>query len=226
MSDSTQKAVSEGGAYEILKSRLSQQGQQLKSLTHSFNQQRQQVFGGQELKLVGKTNVQTDARCIPIDMAQVNQQLLFGYQVHVGMKAVPALQDVFGLYQLHENEGTFRVEPTSLDNSFLQDARFQHEFTELFTYYRDARLSQISRQESTLYIAFQIGMRVEDRKVFRFQINANSIEYLDSAGHASLTETANTISIGSPQHVMITLWATTLMFLLLTSCLLNVLAAI
>lgn len=206
MSDSTQKAVSEGGAYEVLKSRLSQQGQQLKSLTHSFNQQRQQVFGGQELKLVGKTNVQTDARCIPIDMAQVNQQLLFGYQVHVGMKAIPALQDVFGLYQLHENEGTFRVEPTSLDNSFLQDARFQHEFTELFTYYRDARLSQISRQESTLYIAFQIGMRVEDRKVFRFQINANSIEYLDSAGHAPLTETVqhdfDWIATTRDDHVM------------------------
>ncbi|MCG9752983.1 DNA repair ATPase [Vibrio brasiliensis] len=187
MSDLTQKAVSEGGAYEVLKSRLSQQGQQLNSLAHSFNQQRQHVFGAQELKLVGKTNVQTDARCIPIDMAQVNQQLLFGYQVHVGMKATPALQDVFGLYQLHENEGTFRIEPLPLEGSFLHDPRFLHEFSELFTYYRDARLSQISRQESTLYIAFQIGMRVEDRKVFRFQINANSIEYLDSSGHASLT---------------------------------------
>ncbi|WP_414931506.1 DNA repair ATPase [Vibrio europaeus] len=190
MSDSTQKAVSEGGAYEVLKSRLSQQGQKLQSLTHSFNQQRQQVFGGQELKLVGKTNVQTDARCIPIDMAQVNQQLLFGYQVHVGMKSIPALEDVFGLYQLHESDGTFRVELVSLEGSFLQDSRFFHEFTELFTYYGDARLSQISRQESILYVAFQIGMRVEDRKVFRFQINANSIEYLDSDGHTSLTRTA------------------------------------
>lgn len=190
MSDSTQKAVSEGGAYEVLRSRLFQQGQQLKSLTHSFNHKRQEIFGGQELKLIGKTNVQTDARCIPIDMAQVNQQLLFGYQVHVGMKAAPALQDVFGLYQLHENEGTFRIEPLSVEESFLHDARFLHEFTELFTYYRDARLSQISRQENILYIAFQIGMRVEDRRVFRFQINSNSIEFLDSDGHQSLTNVA------------------------------------
>ncbi|MFW7524545.1 DNA repair ATPase [Vibrio ostreicida] len=190
MSDSTQKAVSEGGAYEVLKARLSQQGLQLKTLTQSFNQKRQQVFGGQDLKLVGKTNVQTDARCIPIDMAQVNQQLLFGYQVSVGMKAVPALQDVFGLYQLHENDGTFRLEPISLEDSFLKEQRFMHEFAELFTYYRDARLSQISRKENILYIAFQIGMRAEDRKVFRFQINANSIEYIDSVGQTSLVSAA------------------------------------
>lgn len=187
MSDTTQKAVSEGGAYEILKARLSQQGHKLKSVSQDFNQQRQDVFGGQDLKLVGKANVQTDARCIPIDMAQVNQQLLFGYHVYVGMKSAPSLEDVFGLYQLNENsEGVFRIEPISLENSFLSDSRFLYEFTELFTYYQGARLSQISRQESVLYIAFQIGMRAEDRKVFRFQVNANSVEYLDSTGHTSL----------------------------------------
>ncbi|MFD2178896.1 DNA repair ATPase [Veronia pacifica] len=190
MSDTTQKAVSEGGAYEVLKSRLSQQGKHLSSLSQSFNQARQQIFGGQERKLVGKANVQTDARCIPIDMAQVNQQLLFGYHVKVGMKVTPSLSDVFGLYQFHDNEGAFRVEPLAVDDSFLADPRFVHEFTELFTYYRDARLSQISRQENVLYIAFQIGTRPEDRKVFRFQLNAGSTEYLDSHGHTPLESVA------------------------------------
>ncbi len=192
MSETTQQAVTEGGAYEILKSRLSSQGSQLKSISQQFNLQRQDIFGGQELSLIGKANVATLARSIPVDMAQVNQQLLFGYRVHVGMKATPALEDVFGLYQLHENDGTFRIEPIDLQGSFLMDARFVHEFSELFTYYRDAKLSQISRQENVLYIAFQIGMRPEDRKVFRFQLNQNSIEYLDSLGHASLES--------APQH--------------------------
>ncbi|CAH1573939.1 ATPase [Vibrio jasicida] len=192
MSDMTQKAVSDAGAYDVLKTRLLQQGSQLKSLSQSFNQQRQETFGGQDFKLIGKVNVQTDAKCIPIDMAQVNQHLLFGYHVQVGMKATPSLDDVFGLYQLHENEGTFRVERLPLESSFLSDSRFTHELTELFTYYRDARLSQISRQESTLYLAFQIGMRPEDRKVFRFQINAHSIEYIDSLGQNALTSV--------PQH--------------------------
>ncbi|MCX2790631.1 DNA repair ATPase [Vibrio sp. Sgm 5] len=192
MSDMTQKAVSDAGAYDVLKTRLLQQGSQLKSLSQSFNQQRQETFGDQDFKLIGKVNVQTDAKCIPIDMAQVNQHLLFGYHVQVGMKATPSLDDVFGLYQLHENEGTFRVERLPLESSFLSDSRFTHELTELFTYYRDARLSQISRQESTLYLAFKIGMRPEDRKVFRFQINAHSIEYIDSLGQNALTSV--------PQH--------------------------
>ncbi|WP_045494638.1 DNA repair ATPase [Vibrio hyugaensis] len=192
MSDMTQKAVSDAGAYDVLKTRLLQQGSQLKSLSQSFNQQRQETFGGQDFNLIGKVNVQTDAKCIPIDMAQVNQHLLFGYHVQVGMKATPSLDDVFGLYQLHENEGTFRVERLPLESSFLSDSRFTHELSELFTYYRDARLSQISRQESTLYLAFQIGMRPEDRKVFRFQINAHSIEYIDSLGQNALTSV--------PQH--------------------------
>lgn len=187
MSEMTQQAVSEGGAYEVLKARLSQQGENLKRLSQQFNQERQQVFGGQELSLVGKVNVQTSARSIPIDMAQVNQQLLFGYHVRLGMKAIPSLSDVFGLYQLHENQdSTFRIEPISVEESFLSDAKFLHEFTELFTYYQDAKLSQISRKENILYIAFQIGMRPEDRKVFRFQLTGTSVDFLDSNGHLNL----------------------------------------
>lgn len=186
MSEETQQAVSQGGAYEVLKSRLSAQGEQLKSLAQSFNSERQHVFGGQEMKLVGKANVQTEARCIPIDMAQVNNQLLFGYQVKVGLKAIPELKDVFGLYQLHEKDGLFRVEPLPVNESFLADDQFLHEFTELFTYYSDAKLQQISRQESTLYVAFQIGMRPDDRKVFRFQVNGESVTYLDALGDKTL----------------------------------------
>ncbi len=165
MSDPTQQAVSEGGAYEVLKARLSQQGQHLRDLTQAFNQQRQSIFGSQELQLVGKANVQTNARSIPIDMAQVNQQLLFGYQVTVGLKSAPSLEDVFGLYQLRESDGTYRIDPIDLESSFLQDSRFHHEFTELFTYYQDACLSQISRHENILYLAFQIGKR---QKIVKF----------------------------------------------------------
>lgn len=186
-SNSIDQAVSEGGAYETLKARLGQQGDTLKSLAQQFNHKRQETFGGSEIALVGKANVQTDTRCIPVDMAQVNGQLLFGYQVYVGLKSTPSLSDVFGLYTLQDHEGTYRVDPVKLDDSFLSDARFNHEFTELFTYYKDARLSQISRQESMLYLAFQIGSRAEDRKVFRFEIRKDGVVYLDSQGRLELS---------------------------------------
>ncbi|MCW8330769.1 DNA repair ATPase [Photobacterium sp. SDRW27] len=181
------KAVSEAGAYEVLKSRLSQQGESLKDLAQAFNTKRQETFGGSEFALTGKANVQTDTRSIPVDMAQVNGQLLFGYQVYMGLKTAPALSDVFGLYNLSENDDTYRIEPLGLDNSFLSDPQFNHEFTELFTYYKDARLSQISRHENMLYLAFQIGMRAEDRKVFRFEIRHDGVRYLDANGQQALT---------------------------------------
>ncbi|WP_233353247.1 DNA repair ATPase [Photobacterium chitinilyticum] len=180
------KAVGEAGAYEVLKSRLSQQGETLKSLAQTFNNKRQDTFGGSEFSLTGKANVQTDTRSIPVDMAQVNGQLLFGYQVFMGLKTAPALNDVFGLYTLSENDGTFRMEPVGIEHSFLSDPQFSHEFTELFTYYKDARLSQISRHENILYLAFQIGMRAEDRKVFRFEIGKNAVRYLDAQGQRAL----------------------------------------
>ncbi|MGL6259762.1 DNA repair ATPase [Vibrio sp. WXL210] len=184
--NNTQEANNVGGAYDVLKARLLQQGADLKAITTELNSARQGVFGEQSLELIGKANVQTQAKCIPVDMAQVNQQLLFGYQVTVGLKAVPSLSDVFGLYQLHHNDGLFRIEPLPLEDSFLSDEKFNHELKELFTYYNDAKLTQIARQENTLYIAFQIGMRSEDRKVFRFQITADSVTYLDANGHNSL----------------------------------------
>lgn len=180
------KAVSEGGAYEVLKSRLSRQGEDLKALVQAFNQKRQETFGGSEFSLIGKANVQTDTRCIPVDMAQVNGQLLFGYQVYMGLKSAPGMSDVFGLYNLSHNDGTYRIEPAGLDNSFLNDSQFTHEFTELFTYYKDARLSQICRRENILYLAFQIGMRSEDRKVFRFEIGKQAVRYLDAQGQLEL----------------------------------------
>lgn len=186
------KAVSEGGAYEVLKSRLYQQGEALRGLADTFNQSRKETFGGSEFTLIGKANVQTDTRCMPVDMAQVNGQLLFGYQVYIGLKSQPSLDDVFGLYSLSENDGTYRMDPVGLEGSFLNDPQFVHEFNELFTYYKDARLSQISRRESMLYIAFQIGMRAEDRKVFRFDIGKASVRYLDALGNQDL--------IGAVQH--------------------------
>lgn len=206
MSETTQQAVTGGSSYEVLKSRLAQQGSQLKDTSHQLNQRRVDVFGGQDLSLIGKVNVQTSAKCVPVDMAQVDSQLLFGFEVSVGLKAQPSLSDVFGLYQFHETDGVFRMEPQSVEESFLADPRFLREFTELFTYYQDARLSQISRQETLLYIAFQIGMRAEDRKVFRFQINKHSIEYSDSQGHQSLESSVqhdfDWIETGREDHVL------------------------
>nr|WP_211215078.1 DNA repair ATPase [Algicola sagamiensis] len=182
------EAVSEGGSYEVLKSRLAQQGTTLKSLANTFNEKRQEAFGGSKFSLIGKANVQTESRSIPVDMAQVKGHLLFGYQVYVGLKSTPSLQDVFGLYTLHQSDNTFRIDSVPLEGSFLDHEQFKHELSELFTYYKETRLSQIFRRENMLYLAFQIGMRPEDQKVFRFEITNDDVNFIDGNGQVALDQ--------------------------------------
>lgn len=183
------EAVAGEGSYEILRARLAEQGKALAEDAGSFNQARQQAFGARAQELLGRVNVHTEHRCLPIDIAQINGLLLFGYRVQVGLKAVPSVEEVLGLYRLVEHDGQFRVEELPLADTFLDDARFRHSFNELFTYYKDTRLIQISRRGSWLYLVFQIGSRLEDRKVYRWQLHADGrVEYLDDPGQAQLDE--------------------------------------
>ncbi|MFY0675659.1 MAG: DNA repair ATPase [Neptuniibacter sp.] len=152
-----------------------------------LNNARQEVFGTSSTELIGKVNVHTLNSCLPVDMAQVNDQLLFGYEVFVGLKAAPEVKDVFGLYTLHETDGQFRIESLPLDGTFLDDPRFTRSFNELYRYYQNAKLSQISRRDHWLYVVFQIGSRPEDRKVYRWQLkHGGLVEYVDDQGHQEL----------------------------------------
>ncbi len=188
--DSLNQAVADGGAYELLKKRLSAQGTSLRTAVEHLNQNRQQAFGASRTELIGKVNVHTQNSCQPVDMAQVNDLLLFGYQVFVGLKSTPAVEDVLGLYRLEEEEGQYRIDPQPLTDSFLDDPRFKHSFQELFTYYRDAHLVQISRRDHWLYVVFQIGSRAEDRRVYRWQLKSDGqVDYVDDQGHTELGAT-------------------------------------
>jgi len=177
-----------GGSYALLRSRLADQAAALASSFQDLNEARQQAFGATGSKLIGKTNVLTSARCVPVDMARVGDLLLFGYRVFVGLKAAPSLDDVLALYRLREDAGHFKVDAVPLAGSFLDDPQFLRSFTELFTYYTDARLVQISRREQMLFVAFRIGQRPEDLRVYRWQITADAVSYLDDQGHIALTD--------------------------------------
>ncbi|WP_415905941.1 DNA repair ATPase [Neptuniibacter sp. QD72_48] len=194
--DVLNQAVESGGAYEILKARLASQGAELKGLVDQLNKARQEAFGASSTELVGKVNVHTQNNCLPVDMAQVNDQLLFGYQVFVGLKAAPEVKDVLGLYRLSETDGQFRIDSEPLADSFLDDPRFVHSFNELFRYYSDAKLVQISRRDFWLFVVFQIGSRPEDRKVYRWQLkNSGAIEYVDDQGHKELDGVGNQLDV-------------------------------
>src|SRR5690606_234528 len=94
-SELVDNAVAEGGAYEIIRKRLLEQGQQLEARVRELNDARLAEFGSSEMKVVGRVRVRTENNCIPRDIVQVGDYLLFGYNVFIGLKRETKVEDVF-----------------------------------------------------------------------------------------------------------------------------------
>lgn len=179
------------GNYDVLKNRLKTQGAALSALVDQFNDKRSQVFGKSQNEVIAKVNVHTEHRCTPIDIAEINDLILMGYDVTLGLKQAPEVSDMLLLYKLTHTEHNFSIEPVSLKDSFLTDERFTRSFNELFTYYKNAKLVKVKRDSNRLFIAFQIGQLTTDLKVFRFEIGRNNqIHYIDDQGHNEIYNSA------------------------------------
>jgi len=91
----TDQAVAEGGAYEVIRKRLVDQGQQLKLKTRTLNQARLSEFGSSEMAVVARVRVRTENNCVARDIVQVGDLLLFGYNVYIGLKRKPVSRMCF-----------------------------------------------------------------------------------------------------------------------------------
>ena len=80
------QAVASGGSYEVLAKRLDAQGQSLEALVRELNEQRLEEFGRSQMDVVGRMRVRTENNCLGRDIAQVGDDLLFGYNVFLGLK--------------------------------------------------------------------------------------------------------------------------------------------
>lgn len=180
------KAVAEGGAYEVLRKRLAEQGRQLRERAEALNAQRLQTFGSSRMEVVGRLRIRTEHNCIARDIVQVGDCLLFGYNVFIGLKKEIRIGDVFSLYRLVEGPEGYDVTPLEIANSFLGDPAFAKEFAELFAYYKNARLLQLVVRDGKLLASFQIGERIEDVRVFRWQIERDRVRYIDNRGERDI----------------------------------------
>ena len=166
MTDSTDKqpgsdalvdqAVAQGGAYEVLRRRLGEQGQKLQAIAQAINAQRLQEFGDSKMELVGRLRIRSEHNCVGRDIVQVGELLLFGFNVFIGLKSTTSVSDVFGLYRLVQVGDGYDVTPVDHAGSFLGDPGFIRDFAELYTYYKDARLLQLIVRDGKLLAAFQI----------------------------------------------------------------------
>ena len=181
-------AVAQTDAYDVIRKRLDEQGSDLKRLSQQLKEQRLEEFGGVQMHSIGRTRVRTENNCIARDIVQVGEQILFGYNVFIGLKKETKIEDVFSLFHLKQVEGNYEFSPAEIEKSFLYDSRFKGDFDELYRYYKEARLVKLIKKHGKLLAGFQVGDRANDIKVFRWAISpdGNSFEYIDNRGERDI----------------------------------------
>ncbi|GAF62979.1 ATPase [Psychrobacter sp. JCM 18903] len=192
----TDQAVASGNAYELIKKRLTEQGGRLETQTQTLNNARLEEFGSTQMQVIARTRIRTEYNCVAQDMVQVGDYLLFGYNVFMGLKRASNIKDVLSLYRLNEpvgNEEEYQLEEVDLKGTFLAQDAFVQDFNELYRYYKQTRLIQITVKDSKLLLAFQIGERITDIRVFRFALDFSQgtpesaqVAYVDNRGERDI----------------------------------------
>ncbi|WP_455212619.1 DNA repair ATPase [Kaarinaea lacus] len=181
------QAVAQGGAYELIRKRLVEQGQALEKKVKDLNQKREAEFGRSGMEVIGRARVRTDNNCIPRDIVRVGPYLLFGYNVFIGLKKETHVNDVFSVYELNEQQGVYEISAVDSTKTFLSDSAFNKAFQELYAYYKDAQLLQLQVVNQQLLAIFQIGKQISDIKVFRWSIAKDgSVKYVDDRGERDI----------------------------------------
>ena len=182
------KAVAEGGAYEVIKKRLLEQGKKLETSARELNKERLSEFGSSEMAVAARVRVRTENNCIARDIVQVGKYLLFGYNVYIGLKKETHIDDVFALFTLSGEAGNTELTQVPLAGLFLTDQRFVQDFGELYRYYKSTKLVELTVKSGKLLMGFQIGEKLEDRRVFRWAISADGakVEYIDNRGERDI----------------------------------------
>ncbi|RFU82476.1 AAA family ATPase [Streptomyces triticagri] len=168
----------DAGTYEVLRDRLVAQAKELGGRASELNARRVEEFGSAELKLAGTERLRTEHNSVPRDIIAVGDVLLFGYNVHVGVRPETTVADVFAL---HDRE----LEPLAADAvpGLLDDAAFRREFEALYRYYRETRLMQLRHVDGKLLAVFRTGERAADIRVLRWAVDPDgTATFLDARG--------------------------------------------
>ncbi|BEH16315.1 DNA repair ATPase [Marinobacter shengliensis] len=181
--------VQEGSAFETIQRRLKEQGGQLREQVSGLNQAREEVFGSAGMNVLGRARVRTENNAIARDVVRLGDKLLFGFNLQLGLRKSLAVEDVFRLYHLNDGDSGFEMTEAAIEGSFLTDARFATDFRELQQYYNTATLSQLVILKGMLLMAFRIGDKLDDLRVFRWELkpDGNVSRYVDNRGERDLT---------------------------------------
>ncbi len=181
-------AVAEGGAYDVIRKRLIEQGHLLNEKTTALNQARLEEFGSSEMSVAGRVRVRTENNCIARDVVQVGEHLLFGYNVFIGLKKETKVKDVFALFSVQAQDDSYEMVPVEMAGTFLTETSFVNDFEELYRYYKHTKLVELTVKSGKLLAGFQIGERLEDIRVFRWSVSPDgkTIKYIDNRGERDI----------------------------------------
>lgn len=163
-----------GGTYEILRNRLNDSAEGLRTRLKQLNADRSEVFGNIETKLIATQRITTEHNCIARDIVSIGDHFVFGYNVQFGLKTEIHLPDVFSVYQMVDHE--FQRE--SLD--LISDPRFVHDFEELYRFYKGTTFLRFFVAGPILHMVFQVGRTASDIKSFKWRVAAGNVEYIDN----------------------------------------------
>ncbi|CAM2065533.1 DNA repair ATPase [Sulfidibacter corallicola] len=165
----------EGGTYEIIRNRLEQHASELRSRLDKLNHARKETFGSIETRLIGNERISTDNNCTPRDMVPIGANMLFGYNVQLGLRSETTLADVFADYTF--SEGAFHKQSLSL----IEDAQFVADFQNLYKYYKKTYFAKFMTIGPHLFMKFRVGKNPKDFKTFKWLIGDDgTLTYVDN----------------------------------------------
>jgi ATPase involved in DNA repair/ATPase family associated with various cellular activities (AAA) len=170
----------DAGTYDVVRKRLDAIAAQLLSEVTALNERRLATFGNSSTTLLATEHIRTEHNCVPRDITAVGNRLILGYQVHMGLKSAVTVSDVFS--EVDYDNNAFQVRPFSL----LTGTAFEKDFSDLFQYYKDARILQLRKTDTQVLAMFQTGQKLSDVRILRWALSADKrqITYVDNRGAA------------------------------------------
>jgi hypothetical protein len=164
----------EGGTYEIIQSRLQNHKSDLTTRLQKLNENRKEVFGAIETKLIANDRINTENSCTARDIVSFGNTCVFGYNVHFGLRSEIKLEDVFSVYSFQENRFILQ------NLNFINQEGFIADFKNLYKYYRNTFFTKFMLTEQYLHMVFQVGEKTTDIKTFKWLVNGNQIKYINN----------------------------------------------
>lgn len=163
-----------GGTYEILRNRLRDSSSDLRQRLARLNDDRNDVFGNIETKLIATERVSTQNNCVPRDIVSIGDHFVFGYNVQFGLKTEIELPDVFSIYRMQNHQ----FQQANLD--LIGDERFVRDFGELYRFYKGTTFLRFFINGPNFHMVFQVGKTARDIKSFKWRMTGTTIEYIDN----------------------------------------------